>query len=86
MSFVIFVPEPQLKAFKKEFSGKPTRKANKLKQPIARTVVAVHTAQRRILPKLTRKANKLKQKLPISHTLVAVHTAMSGKELEEVTA
>ena len=46
----------------------------------------VFIAQRRILPKPTRKANKLKQKRPISHTLVAVHTAMSGKELEEVTA
>ena len=63
------MPVPQLKAFKKKFSGKH-----------------VFIAQRRILPKLTRKANKLKQKLPISHTLVAVHTAMSGKELEEVTA
>merc|ERR1711862_262203 len=32
--------------------------------------------QRRILPKPTRKANKLKQKRPISRTLVAVHTAI----------
>merc|ERR1712039_754750 len=36
----------------------------------------VFIAQRRILPKPTRKANKLKQKRPISRTLVAVHTAI----------
>merc|ERR1711974_443047 len=36
----------------------------------------VFIAQRRILPKPTRKANMLKQKRPISRTLVAVHTAI----------
>ena len=36
----------------------------------------VFIAQRRILPKPTRKANKLKQKRPILRTLVAVHTAI----------
>merc|ERR1719234_456390 len=36
----------------------------------------VFVAQRRILPKPTRKANKLKQKRPRSRTLMAVHTAI----------
>ena len=36
----------------------------------------VFIAQRRILQKPTRKANKLKQKRPISRTLVAVHNAI----------
>merc|ERR1711881_496411 len=36
----------------------------------------VFIAQRRILAKPTRKANKLKQKRPISRTLQSVHTAI----------
>ena len=36
----------------------------------------VFVAQRRILAKPTRKANKLKQKRPRSRTLVAVHEAI----------
>ena len=36
----------------------------------------VFIAQRRILPKPTRKTNKLKQKRPMSLTLVAVHNAI----------
>merc|ERR1711974_413066 len=36
----------------------------------------VFIAQRKILAKLTRKANKLKQKRPRSRTLVAVHQAV----------
>ena len=36
----------------------------------------VFIAQRRILPKPTRKANKLKQKRPRSRTLMAVHNAI----------
>merc|ERR1712083_64173 len=36
----------------------------------------VFIAQRRILPKPTRKTNKLKQKRPRSRTLQAVHTAI----------
>merc|ERR1712107_884814 len=36
----------------------------------------VFIAQRRILPKPTRKANKLKQKRPRSRTLTAVHNAI----------
>ena len=36
----------------------------------------VFIAQRRILPKPTRKANKLKQKRPISRTLTAVHDSI----------
>ena len=35
----------------------------------------VFIAQRRILLKPTSKANKLKQKRPISRTLIAAHTA-----------
>ena len=36
----------------------------------------VFIAQRRILPKPTRKANKLKQKRPRSRTLMAVHNSI----------
>ena len=36
----------------------------------------VFIAQRRILPKPTRKANKLKQKRPRSRTLLAVHNSI----------
>ncbi len=36
----------------------------------------VFVAQRRVLPKPTRKMNKLKQKRPRSRTLLAVHNAI----------
>merc|ERR1711923_590389 len=67
-AIVVFVPVPQLKAFRKiqvrelekKFSGKHV----------------VFIAQRKILAKPTRKANKLKQKRPRSRTLVSVHNAL----------
>merc|ERR1712088_1255288 len=70
-AIVVFVPCPQLKAFQqiqvrlvreleKKFSGKHV----------------VFIAQRKILAKSTRKANKLKQKRPRSRTLVAVHNSI----------
>merc|ERR1712226_730226 len=59
-AIVIFVPVPQLRALEKKFSGKHV----------------VFIAQRRILPKPSRKVNKQKQKRPRSRTLVAVHSAI----------
>merc|ERR1712048_789826 len=70
-SIVVFVPVPQLKAFQKI----QTRLVRELEKKFSGKHV-VFVAQRRILPKPTRKANKLKQKRPISRTLVAVHTAI----------
>merc|ERR1712032_1320531 len=68
---VIFVPVPQLKAFQKI----QTRLVRELEKKFSGKHV-VFIAQRRILPKPTRKANKLKQKRPRSRTLQAVHTAI----------
>ncbi|KAK6990979.1 40S ribosomal protein S7 [Biomphalaria glabrata] len=71
-AIIIFVPVPQLKAYQKiqtrlvrelekKFNGKPV----------------VFIAQRRILPKPTRKSKrKNKQKRPRSRTLTAVHDAI----------
>merc|ERR1712042_238564 len=71
-AIVIFVPVPQLKAYQKiqtrlvrelekKFNGKPV----------------VFIAQRRILPKPTRKSKRQnKQKRPRSRTLTAVHDAI----------
>merc|ERR1712168_742088 len=71
-AIIIFVPVPQLKAYQKiqtrlvrelekKFSGKPV----------------VFIAQRRILPKPTRKSKRQnKQKRPRSRTLTAVHDAI----------
>uniref|UniRef100_A0A8D1Q5M3 40S ribosomal protein S7 n=1 Tax=Sus scrofa TaxID=9823 RepID=A0A8D1Q5M3_PIG len=61
-AIIIFVPVPQLKSFQKiQFSGKHV----------------VFIAQRRILPKPTRKSRtKNKQKRPRSRTLTAVHDAI----------
>ncbi|BFY99875.1 hypothetical protein BsWGS_02915 [Bradybaena similaris] len=71
-TIIIFVPVPQLKAYQKiqtrlvrelekKFNGKPV----------------VFIAQRRILPKPTRKSKrKNKQKRPRSRTLTAVHDAI----------
>merc|ERR1712158_79370 len=70
-AIVIFVPVPQLKAFQKI----QPRLVRELEKKFSGKHV-VFIAQRRILPKPTRKANKLKQKRPISRTLVAVHTAI----------
>merc|ERR1712127_785444 len=68
---IISVPVPQLRSFQKI----QTRLVRELEKKFSGKHV-VFVAQRRILPKPTRKANKLKQKRPISRTLVAVHTAI----------
>jgi small subunit ribosomal protein S7e len=70
-SIVIFVPVPQLKAFQKI----QTRLVRELEKKFSGKHV-VFIAQRRILPKPTRKTNKLKQKRRRSRTLVAVHNAI----------
>merc|ERR1712172_35258 len=70
-AIVIFVPVPQLKAFQKI----QTRLVRELEKKFSGKHV-VFIAQRRILAKPTRKANKLKQKRPRSRTLVAVHNAI----------
>jgi len=70
-SIVIFVPPPQLKAFQKM----QTRLVRELEKKFSGKHV-VFIAQRRILPKPTRKGNKQKQKRPNSRTLTAVHNAI----------
>ena len=70
-AIIIFVPVPQLKAFQKI----QTRLVRELEKKFSGKHV-VFIAQRRILPKPTRKTNKLKQKRPMSRTLVAVHNAI----------
>merc|ERR1712113_1214783 len=70
-SLVIFVPVPQLKAFQKI----QVRMGRELEKKFSGKHV-VFIAQRKILAKPTRKANKLKQKRPRSRTLVAVHNAV----------
>merc|ERR1712226_1041328 len=70
-AIVIFVPVPQLRAFQKI----QTRLVRELEKKFSGKHV-VFIAQRRILPKPTRKANKLKQKRPRSRTLQAVHNAI----------
>merc|ERR1712137_933372 len=68
-SIVIFVPPPQLKAFQKM----QTRLVRELEKKFSGKHV-VFIAQRRILPKPTRKGNKQKQ--TNSRTLTAVHNAI----------
>merc|ERR1711976_1149678 len=70
-AIVIFVPVPQLKAFQKVQARLVREREKKFS---GKHVVFI--AQRRILPKPTRKANKLKQKRPRSRTLTAVHNAI----------
>merc|ERR1739844_130405 len=70
-AIVIFMPVPQVKAFQKI----QTRLVRELEKKFSGKHV-VFIAQRRILPKPTRKANKLKQKRPRSRTLMAVHNAI----------
>merc|ERR1711946_25880 len=68
-SIVIFVPVPQLKAFQKI----QTRLVRELEKKFSGKHV-VFVAQRRILPKPTRKTKlRNKQKRPRSRTLTAVH-------------
>merc|ERR1711953_1525547 len=70
-AIVVFVPVPQLKAFQKI----QVRLVRELEKKFSGKHV-VFIAQRKILAKPTRKANKLKQKRPRSRTLVAVHQAV----------
>merc|ERR1711883_30054 len=70
-AIVIFVPVPQLRAFQKI----QTRLVRELEKKFSGKHV-VFIAQRRILPKPTRKVNKQKQKRPRSRTLVAIHSAI----------
>ena len=70
-AIVIFVPVPQLKSFQKI----QTRLVRELEKKFSGKHV-VFIAQRRILPKPTRKTNKLKQKRPRSRTLLAVHNSI----------
>ena len=70
-AIVIFMPVPQVKAFQKI----QTRLVRELEKKFSGKHV-VFIAQRRILPKPTRKLNKQKQKRPRSRTLVAVHSAI----------
>ncbi|XP_038057607.1 40S ribosomal protein S7-like [Patiria miniata] len=71
-AIVIFVPVPQLRAFQKVQS----RLVRELEKKFSGKHV-VFVAQRRILPKPTRKSRtKNKQKRPRSRTLTAVHDAI----------
>merc|ERR1712071_435333 len=68
---IVFLPVPQLRSFQKI----QTRLVRELEKKFSGKHV-VFVAQRRILAKPTRKANKLKQKRPRSRTLQAVHNAI----------
>merc|ERR1712227_973024 len=70
-AIIISIPPPQLRAYQKI----QTRLVRELEKKFSGKHV-VFIAQRRILPKPTRKTNKLKQKRPRSRTLQAVHTAI----------
>ncbi|KAK2189335.1 hypothetical protein NP493_109g07039 [Ridgeia piscesae] len=71
-AIIIFVPVPQLKAFQKI----ETRLVRELEKKFSGKHV-VFIAQRRILPKPTRKSRrKNKQKRPRSRTLTSVHDAI----------
>merc|ERR1712224_580543 len=70
-AIVIFMPVPQVKAFQKI----QTRLVRELEKKFSGKHV-VFIAQRRILAKPTRKANKLKQKRPRSRTLQSVHNSI----------
>merc|ERR1712157_575474 len=67
-AIVIFVPFPQIKAWQK-IQQKVVRELEK-KFPGKHVVIL---AQRRILPKPTRKTRNQKQKRPFSRTLTSVH-------------
>ncbi|KAH0511448.1 40S ribosomal protein S7 [Microtus ochrogaster] len=70
-AIIIFVPVPQLKSFQKI----QVRLVRELEQKFSGKHVVI--AQRRILPKPTRKSRtKNKQKRPRSCTLTAVHDAI----------
>merc|ERR1711997_1118846 len=70
-AIVIFVPFPQIKAWQK-IQQKVVRELEK--KFSGKHVVIL--AQRRILPKPTRKTRNQKQKRPFSRTLTSVHDAI----------
>merc|ERR1712154_502549 len=70
-SIIVSLPPPLLQAFQKV----QVRLVRELEKKFSGKHV-VFIAQRKILAKPTRKANKLKQKRPRSRTLVAVHNAV----------
>merc|ERR1712130_1046358 len=71
-AIVIFVPVPQLKAYQKI----QTRLVRELEKKFSGRHV-VFIAQRRILPKPTKKSrNKQKQKRPRNRTSTSVHSAI----------
>merc|ERR1712126_760239 len=71
-SVIVFVPVPQLKEYRKI----QTRLIRELEKKFSGRHV-VFIAQRRILPKPTKKSrNKQKQKRPRNRTLTAVHSAI----------
>uniref|UniRef100_A0A2I3HCY5 40S ribosomal protein S7 n=1 Tax=Nomascus leucogenys TaxID=61853 RepID=A0A2I3HCY5_NOMLE len=73
-AIIIFVPVPQLKSFQKI----QVRLVRELEKKFSGKHV-VFIAQRRILPKPTRKScTKIKQKRPRSRTPTAVHDAILG--------
>merc|ERR1712154_662103 len=70
-SIIVSLPPPLLHAFQKV----QVRLVRELEKKFSGKHV-VFIAQRKILAKPTRKANKLKQKRPRSRTLVAVHNSI----------
>ncbi|KAJ7326537.1 40S ribosomal protein [Desmophyllum pertusum] len=70
-AIVMFVPVPQIRAFQKI----QTRLVRELEKKFSGKHVVV-VAQRRILPRQTRKSRNQKQKRPRSRTLTAVHDAI----------
>ncbi|KAK3736344.1 hypothetical protein QZH41_020796 [Actinostola sp. cb2023] len=70
-AIIIFVPVPQARAFQKI----QARLVRELEKKFSGKHVVV-IAQRRILPKPTRKSRNQKQKRPRSRTLTAVHDAI----------
>merc|ERR1711953_467077 len=78
-AIVIFVPVPQLKAYQKI----QTRLVRELEKKFnGRHVVFI--AQRRILPKPTKKSrNKQKQKRPRNRTLTSVHSAILDDKAQQ---
>ncbi|XP_048581820.1 40S ribosomal protein S7-like [Nematostella vectensis] len=70
-AIIIFVPVPQIRAFQKI----QTRLVRELEKKFSGKHVVI-VAQRRILPRPTRKSRNQKQKRPRSRTLTAVHDSI----------
>ncbi|KAM7446939.1 Ras-related protein Rab-23 [Porites harrisoni] len=70
-AIVIFVPVPQIRPFQKI----QTRLVRELEKKFSGKHVVI-VAQRRILPRQTRKSRNQKQKRPRSRTLTSVHDAI----------